>query len=727
MSLYDIYASILTEQIVRNFLLTGTAPTEGQIADALDAITVTQDLTQPLFLSNNDKVSWKEVSSAAKWNNSNAAIRQDLDVLYKELFEVSDQGLQNFDRWKTEAAILEKKLDVLQDRLTNLLLISGDTAGYFNFMQDNFTDTSKVDLQNTTAYVNTKQDIVTIGTSNVGATRVDTSALLDTDVTYTVVSKNNLVSTEEVNQSRAIYAVSPKNNFWQVRIKMKPATITTIQVDINLKKKTTISRIDLHLHQANANSSTQVTPLLSTDNYNFTQLATTNYSQYLVDKGTFLFPPIETQYIRLLMTKRGQDTIEQGTGNYVYEFGADEISFYNEGFAPNSEVVLISQPLSITQSDGTPMPFSKAVLSVCEYIPDKTSIDYYLAAGVETTAVSGLNFVSIDPLSRTKTTRPTLIDFGDINVVTTSGISISYHTGTTSGIFLSPSQSFDYVSESSGNYAVVTSGQTSSVRYAFQNQEDKILSHVISSGLNIADKSLELWRNVSKQGYDDTNTVRQVRAGWGYSAPYYSTTIYVGNQQGVNVDFGTNPAMMDGGSVKGRTTISAGRHVIQIHEKNWQAIDITQVANLATLKVADPLYPYNHRYIIEGYPYNTTWTEEKVYMGFDIVAQYFMKEVSTFDMLHNVGKDGYQYFARDYQADVSGMEKTTVFLVKSNPAMADFINEDFLLKFKSVNSRINESNVISSQVNYVVLKAVLNTTDKTVTPYIDAYQIKISN
>jgi hypothetical protein len=190
-------------------------------------------------------------------------------------------------------------------------------------------------------------------------------------------------------------------------------------------------------------------------------------------------------------------------------------------------------------------------------------------------------------------------------------------------------------------------------------------------------------------------------------------------------------ALVDGAKTTGKITLSQGRHVIEVHKDNWKYVDVSTVSNLDTLKSADDLYPYNHRYIVEGFDYPADYpsTEEKIYRGFDTVAEYLMKEVSVFDMNNNVKADDYGKFAvgldvEDPSRTIDGSAATTeeqapnkVFVLKVNENNTDFVNEQFVLRFKSANSLFK----------YLRLKAVLKTTNTAITPTLDSYRIKISS
>lgn len=726
MAIRDTYSELIIEDIIKEILIEGSAPSASEITTRYEDFIEDNDISEPLFIANNYQVEYGEISSVSKYNNTNSDIQRDLKVLYRHLFKISEQCLSNFERWRTEAKMLEGRLDNLNERVASLLLLASDTAGYFNFMQDNFVDNNKVDLANTTAYVDVVKGMVRLGTSTLGATRVDLNELRDEDIEFTVLSRNNLVSTVSLNNSRTKYVVTDINNYWQERVyTSKPGPIS-IELKINLQENTEISRIDIDLHMANQNSTAQVTPMYSTDNYNWNQLPINNFTRSIIDKTIFQFTPITAKWVKFIITKTGFDQVHNEL--YSYEFGVDEISFYNEGFATNTTATLISQPLFVNDINGNPEQFSRIVLEVCEDIPDNTSIDYYISASNDS-SMSAEGFTPIDPLNRVNTTKPTVLDFGDLDTVTVSNILVSYDATATSGVFMNPGQSFTLIGSVSDGSAVTYSGQSSATRYSFFSSRDRILNHCVASGIQMAQGTLELWRNVNTQG--DNTKVRGYANGWGFEDPYYQTTVYVDNAVGHNVDFGGNTVVIDGIGKTGYITLERGRHTIWVHKDNWKAADFSGVIDLATLKAADSLYPYNHRYLVEGISYPSNWpdTVTKVYRGFDIVAQFFMKEVSIFDLINNIAFDDYNKFALDLDAEDTNrlldgiaassiyQSSNTVFVIKVDESNPDFVNERFVLRFKSANSLFK----------YLRFKAVLETEDSTITPFLDSYRIKISS
>jgi hypothetical protein len=425
------------------------------------------------------------------------------------------------------------------------------------------------------------------------------------------------------------------------------------------------------------------------------------------------------------MTKVGADQVYKE--RYSYEFGVDEISFYSEGFSSSSTgVTFISKPLSVTdQQTGLPQKFSKAVLQVCERVPTDTSIEYYLTVSNDAAVpvTSSGSWIPIDPIDRAILKQPSSIDFGSLAQVTISGMVVSYDPAATTTAFFNPKRQYTFVSSVIGATPVTSTVVASSQRYAFKNSNERILNYELDSSIEIAQNTLELWRNVKVLGL--TDDVRDIANGWGFHDPWYTCVVYVQNPSGVTIDFGSKTVVVDGDPKVGRISIGFGKHSVRVHKDNWKEFSASGITTLAALKTADTLYPYNHRYLVEGFPYPTSWatTEERVYMGFDIVAEYLMKEVSAFDLIQNVKANDYERFAIDWSAPDSTATGYTnkpaskVFLVKCDEGFSDFTNERFLVKFKSVDTLYQ----------YLRLKAVLKTSDTTVAPYVDSYRVKLAS
>lgn len=730
MAISETYGEIIYEKIIKDILIEGSSPTVSVINTEYDSFITDNDITKPLFISKNYKVTSGDCSSASLYNTGNSLILQDLRVLYRHLFKISDRIIETFDRWRNETKILDSRLNSLESRITSLLLISEDIEGYFNFVQDDFVDASKTDMSETTAYLNVDKNVVSIGTNSIGATKIDLDSLAERNLEFAVLSQRYISSVVSADQSKLINAIRDATNFWQEKVYTIRPTPISIELKVKFGTTQTISRIDVDLHASNSNSLMQITPMYSIDNYNYKQLPIANFTREVSDKTTFQFSPVSASEVKFIITKKGYDQVQNK--QYVYEFGVDELSFYNEGFptsamTTSSGVIFMSKALSVLDTNKVPENFSKVTLEACEDVPEGSSVDYYVA--VSNTASfdpDTATFAEISPITRSNPTKPTVLNFGDLAEVEIDGVSISYDASESNIKFINPDKEYTIIDSISGTTAVTQAAVASDRRYDFLNSEDRVLDHVINSGIVLGQGTLEIWRNVNTQG---SNTkIRGYANGWGFDGTYYKTTVYVKNANGVKIDWGGEKVTIDGISKTGNVTLSKGNHIIRVHKDNWKEVDFSSVTTLAEVKDADDLYPYNHRYLVEGisYPSDYSTTDEQLYRGFDTVAEYLMKKVSPFDLVYNVPSTDYEKFAIDTDsADSSGTIDGVVaskasmntFLLKVNTNNADFVNEDFLIKFKSVNT----------EYKYLRLKAILKTTDSSITPVIDNYRIKIGS
>jgi len=725
MAIENTYIEYLTEQIIKEILEEGEVPTVFEIRNRLAAYD-TIDLSKPQFDAGDYTVAKYENSSASQMNSTNNAIQQDLVVAYKHLFKTSDQILDRFERWRSEADLLENRLNNLQERICSLLLLTEDTEGYFNFVQESFGNLTYVDLDNTNVKIDVKRRKVSMGSDmGLASTRQSLNTIDPSNVEFVILTKRNLVSSRSASQSTLANVINDANNYWQEIIYMNKPGPVSVEVKIKLGTEAIqLSRIDVDLHTSNSNATTSVTPMYSTDNYNYTQLPISDYTKSILDKDTFQFSPVSALWIKLILTKAGHDLVHNGL--YAYEFGIDEVALYDEDFDNTTAQVFVSKPLSIVKQDGSVEEFSKVALEATEQVPTDTSISYYVAASNDSSFdFDTASWTAIDPANRANPKNPLTVNFGDLSSVTVSGIKISHDPLAGSTEYINPAQTFRYVSSISSNTAVLSLVESGGQRYSFLNSSDRILDYELHTGVSPATRTLEVWRNVCLKG--GTHRVRDNPQGWGFSEPYYSTTVYVSNSSGVQLDFGDQSVVVDGAEKKGLVTFSVGKHTVKIHKNNYLAVVAEDITTLAELKAADTLYPYNHKYLIEGFLYPSGWatTEEKAYRGFDIVAEFLMQEVSIFDIIHNVGFD-YGKFARDLDAkdtgatiDGSAAEKPalTSFVLKVDESNPDFLNEWFTMKFKNGNTLYS----------YLRLKAEFATEDSDVTPYLSYYRLKVSS
>lgn len=721
MALEKTTLDILRARIIREMLEEGVTITVDEVNRRVEDFLAANNLDEPSFDSESYKVDYKSNSSSSLYNETNQFIGDDLGILYRNMFLLGGDSMKTFDRWRTQFNSLEAQLDQLEDRVANLLIVTQDTEGYFNFVSDVFSDTSKINLVDSSVIVDLSREQISIGPNNPGATRVSLNLLDPDNVEFTVLTRRNLQSVVLAEGGDPINAFVDTSKFWQHRVYMNAPDPVVSEFKVQIADDPIdVSRISIKLHSANRNASVKITPLYSADGVSYFQLPTEGFEQSVVNRATFTFPPTPMNFVKFILAKDGFDHIDGLL--YVYEFGADDIAFYAEGFTEDTENIFYSKALSVTDADGNAATFNRCTLNVCELVPVNTEINYFVAAQNSIpSSVDDLNFVPIDPLERETPINPTVINFTDLTSfevgnTTTSGLQVRVAYDATNGdsLLINPGPDFTLVDVDAGGSVVKSSESATGLRYALPDNSNRILDHQIVESVDFKDNEITIFRNLGLQG--DTTIVRGVQAGWGFADPYYSTTIEIKNSAGITIDFGDNDVIIDGVVQKGEVSISQGIHTVQVHESNWEAVTDV-VTTEEELEALDPLYPHNHKLLIEGYPYPGSFTGDQVYPGVDLFAERRLQQVSPFDMFRSVPSNDYSKYALDLDAKEGARDPSRVIIVKTDASNPDFINERFVFRIK-----VNTSTL---SFRYVWLKAELTTADPEVAPILDSYRIRL--
>jgi hypothetical protein len=753
----EIRASEIIEKIIRSYLERGEVPTFDEIETEFNSYIALNDLDLPRFNSTDYNVAFKGNSSASLYNNTNATIKEDLNTLFTALLNTTDQAVKLFNRWETKAQALEHRILGLEGRIGRLLAVAEDTEGYFDVVGDTFNNLDLTDLDLSDSIdINLNQNLITMskstGTSS-AVSRVFLNSLTSNQVTFNLLQQNGVQLVTPVDNTEPRFAFYDSNTYWKTNAYLaNKVSVLAGDLTLSLVEPISISKISIKLHSSQSNSATTVTPMYSTDGVNYQKLPISNTSLQSIDKVEFIFPEISVLKLKLILEKNGHDFISSDL-NYVYEFGAKEIALYKEAFSddPNFTGLFISKPLSAQNTNGDYSLFNKLTLKVCELTSSTTSINYYIAVGKELDGVprwlTSTGFVTspdhlvggedtrlwtaISPLNREEIIYPQVLDFGTLTSLTREDIGISYDMA--GGTYHeSPKQTFTLMTKDISDTLVYENCETTTgeYRYVFNKTSQKLLDLQISKDINVDINNVILWRNIGEKGIaigDTTKKVRGIQIGWEFSEPYYSTTIYIGQTEGMVIDTGNLPITIDEVNYTGVVSsdiLSRGTHSIKIHKDYWRAVP-PELNTIQELKQYDILYPYNQKLLIEGYEYGASYPEadEKIYSGVDRFAGSIMQKVSIFDMINNVKDNDYTKFSVD--TDIPGVseivgdaavEPSYVFLLNTNNAIADFMNEKFMLEF----------NLTDELFSFLALRAELKTQNSEISPVFEEYQIKLS-
>lgn len=711
MNIQQLYLEKITQEILLEMLKDGTIPSSPALAEALRDKKAERTLSAPVSVQPRVAVERFEQASAKKFNDIMTNVISDIDVLYDALLNTEQQVYLGGARTFKELSRLQKEAQRLNDRADRLLLITANTEGLLSIVGDSFDTTERINLEETTALIDTASGSAQLsyyeGTEITGIAELDLSRLRDEDIRVTPLDPA-LTRNPGTHNSSLVDMVRESDHPWMYTVASRstvPSASIEVVIDLNRAvpdlQDLTINRISFKPYLTN--NSILLAAQYSSDGVSWKAIPVTDPIRRLVGPTLYLFEDVSLRYLKFIITKDSPDSpIAAGS---EYRFGIEHVGIYSkkQSFVTSSQ--LVSAPLFPLAQDGSYKNFSNAALSVaCEHILPDTTIDYSIAfLTVADNVTTQTSFYPVVPLNRENRNGQQIISIGDA-------------TKTSLSTKMDPS-----------------------IRdFAFALNSENVLTE-----LTLSSSSPTVWRNVGFNDryysvYHADKTL--VEAGWRKDGAEYITNGFF--EKATSIDFGRSSIEIDGQVVSGRIILSPGIHTFRVSEPNWYSLEgmnrVTSVDSSSHKIVGrrsyygslglegtfedapiidqnyeklDPLFPYNHKLLIEGLAYATTYQGERIYKGADMFAAYLPQRLSESDFGLFGAQGDYNIYS----------------IVKREGATADSI----MLKWtqNSEDSPREKIVIVEKAGEFaqgLVFKAVFNTSNPRRSPSLDGYTIKVN-
>jgi hypothetical protein len=691
-SIGETYRKFLQERIIKDYLVSGVIPSKPEVDRKVSEIEKTnRGLNQPFTSESQYHVGEFESSSAKKINNTFDILRDDLSVLYTCLIDQAALITDIFDSVNGEISLLKKKASELEEKAAALLFFAPDSAGSLDFVSDYFQNKNKIDLLKSTCLVDASSARVMLPVNKFS--RIGLS-LLPQDVQFSVITRADYVSDSLAPQSDLLNAFNELDKIWLQRVVMSKGTnAVTAELILRVPQgPVEVNRIIFSPASSDEGNIATVTVQYSQDGLSWTNLTGEN-SARLIGDATIAFQAVKAAYWKFIFNKAGYDDFRKDL--YTYEFGMKSIQLYGIEYSnkeKETKGTLVTKPL-VPESG---VEFNKVSLSVCEVIPKGSRINYYIA-GLSSQELnlynsgqlgfSSLAFIAVDPVERKDKSNLSFVDFAKTNP------------------------------ESGFNSSIQIDN---SVEFRNKTINDFALDYEITN--SVIKNQIKVLRNIGSNA--SVNSISGLDSGWSLENSFYKTSFYISEEAGKEINLGTTQAIIDGSAATGRITLSAGYHTFSTHRDNWRKVSFIEIQNDS---VADPLYPYNHKYIIEGIHDNlygqdleltlggkSYWDiidPDRVYSGVSVYWSKTLEPITFFEFSSNTGKDNYGVYS--IAKDFNGIERI---LVKQSVEPSLMSDENFAIITRSVNGDLRKA---------LILKADFFTDDPKLTPILDEYVIKL--
>lgn len=459
-----------------------------------------------------------------------------------------------------------------------------------------------------------------------------------------VYSPDSVVSSMELLSNDSNIKFKDGSNF-KVRATSSNASATMkLEVVIFLEEEANINELQVVSRAIESNAKESISIYYSKDNSQYVQPDNHDLVRSESSINNFSIFDTDIKSIKVIFTKHAYDRVY--ANQYEYFFSIDYIGKINYVYDDRS--TFYSKAYEIVDEDGNPVNFSMATLKVgtCCTLPDGTAISFYLSKDNE-------NYYPASYFEEANS----IVEF---NNTIDRDIFQRYDASATS----------DLISIDNEIY----------------------LNNYIPSGTSIIDGTLVIKRNINSW-----ERVSSTLPGNRYKA-----TIEIDALEGRYIDLGDTSCKINGTSRSGLVFLPKGRYEIETSQYEVLPSGISKEVGLRLL---DSLYPYNHKYLFEGYSYPPSFEGEMIYSGVDIVYEKYLTKVnrSFFDLNTN---------RRDIYTLVEREQGT--FIKVHRGAITG--NEEIFL-----DARINDNNID----NKVYVKAIMTSTSGTAMPKIDSIQVRV--
>jgi len=723
-SLSTTHKEYILELLMLDYMYQGIVPTSDQLAaDLATYIETHPNLNEPTSKVKDWSVVQGDHSSAEHIHDVADTISQDVGVVTREIYRIAQEGSRFYDRWTNEMKRLSAYARKLEQRTDSLLLLNSDTMGFFAYAGDVFADMNRVDTEETTAKIDLHETSVTINPAftelSSAGSLIDLSGITESNISFQVLTKTPGVAymtTGAGNQISNIFKTNNSTWVGQVVSDSGGAMICEMKVKLG-DQDYEVSRISMEFTGPLGVSSSTVTGMYSADGYTWYLLPSVDATKTMATNVSWTFALTTIRWIKFIFHKPAPDSTDKS-----YIFSVSYVKLYGNEYDESVGGIFVSTPLQALNAGGNPIKFSLLALDVCQEIPDGTGINYSVSASKD--GIGWTDWMLIASSDSTEILYPKTLNLSGAdwktNADITSVVLLDDTVGTTDPVQKQIVKTF-----SNTEYGIHLLG------YRFKGGDYGVVNTALPVSVgedpDPISGSVCVWRNVRYKdtlNYPDVSTVRGTVRGWGFNGGEYSCYFEVISSDGKVIDFGDRKCVIDGAEVSGVVTIPVGVHKFTTKSDNWHDIALGYIAlgvitSQEELASIDPLYPYNHKLLIDGFPYPTgdAYQGDRVYTGTDISAEFYATKASLFDLENNLlGTDQYGYFSVRSVGDE--IYPTLAVVVRFDTSNSDYTNELFTVNWRS-------GAADSSMYSYVRLKAQLWTTNAGLTPSLSSYRIKL--
>lgn len=692
-SLSSFYQEYIKERILKNFLKSGKIPTKNQLDSALsESLKDTDNFSKPLISTVNYWVESEEVSSASKMNKAYTSIELDLDICVNALLDQENKITNLYDSTFSKLSGLQKKISTINKEVDKLLFESKNTDNHEELFYEKFSSNEMIDLTNSTIDLDTKSGDISIKASEQMPILITNGAQ---NISVVVEKNPKVITSTDVGEMRVGNIVNSSNKVWLHQVSASEP-LASLSLDLIIRIPSIdqeVNKIVFDSYSVDLKTQVNVELAYSSDGLNWTY-PDGEYKKRMDQTTSLNFKGVQKEYWRIRFTKFGNDGFF--SNYYVYNFGLKSLNFFGKTYDKVSRLDLgyfYSKPIVFKNN------IKMANFKICENKPQDTSIKYgvapifasdLLSIQNGTKSILDLSYISIDFTDKSSAT----IDFlNTVNAPIMDNLALS--------------TTLSYKDQKDFDYCLNT---------ALPSNYSKSQTILLRDGLKQSEHgALGKEKNIDGEVH-----------GWKFDGSFYSTYLLVEDFEGVEIDLGSTFMFINNVKVSGKVLLKQGINFIVTSKDNWHSLDLTTLPVEAD-QIVDYLYPYNHKYLIEG-------------IGFTIYGRDVLTPIDGKTLLDIIDKNNiYSKTVRKCWAIKMTEVPFNDFVAKNKNELDVFSykidntnQERIVAKFSKDIGLINDEtfSIITKlhsaeNIKGLIFKAILETDDVKVSPVLTEYLVKI--
>ena len=624
-------------------------------------------------------------SSASNFNKTISHYLSEQNFIIDALDEVDNETEKKFRMYASKFNESLKHVKKMEREINKNLLLHAKDDIYTHGLVETFEDYENINFEQSNIYMFN-------GKVTLGYTKVAGENFNSANLSYSVSSRSGR-SISQRNLNNISNAIHEDGSFFKVLVFSKvPDDSIDFYIDLTFNEARHIDTLKFTTQAIESNSKIFYNCYYSEDDVTLNEvfesnLAVDNNENYVEINKDFV------KSIRLVLNKTGYDYLDGK--EYVYIFDLDFLGGTTKKFKINEESVLNLGPYKILDEENEEVNFSMATIKggTCCIVPDRTSIDFYLSKDNATWIKSDYNNTGREVIQFEDSEEP----------FDGSGVFKRYNEGLNN----LPLQ--DVIEDYSEIALDLLSHQRLLNLYVLKEDFKNIVKESMSIKRNVCNKENRETYNAKEGWYRDNNR-------------YYCCLINIKEAEGRYLDFGERTCFINEKQVSGKHFLTFGEHKFKTSEENWYDLNMNSEADIqneAQLRDEDILYPYNHKYIIEGFNYSNVFNGKKVYLARNEVYSFSLEEVSNQRFLIDKSLNNFTFIESEFNNEDGDIVEAVFIMVNAKEDSSEAKIEDYKLKCTKRNS------VDDNSSNELYIKAILKSSDPSVTPKIDQIQVRV--